>query len=189
MHSFYVRFFSIRLDSTLRLYHAHTYEHLQDVDIEPYVSKMLGTGKLGFSFARITALLVSCNRLWIGTGNGVVISVPLTEALQYNNKSKSQLLYDEPLSIHFDSIMLIIYFEILFTVATNNFIPRCCMANAQLSFHGHRDAVKFFVSVPMQSQSEVQIGQKPHMLVMSGGEGYIDFRLGKHNITIYLFQC
>lgn len=33
---------SIRLDSTLRLYHAHTYEHLQDVDIEPYVSKMLG---------------------------------------------------------------------------------------------------------------------------------------------------
>ena len=33
---------SIRLDSTLRMYHAHTHEHLQDVDIEPYVSKMLG---------------------------------------------------------------------------------------------------------------------------------------------------
>ena len=33
---------SIRLDSTLRLYHAHTLEHLQDVDVEPYVSKMLG---------------------------------------------------------------------------------------------------------------------------------------------------
>lgn len=46
---------------------------------------MLGTGKLGFCFARITALLVSCNRLWIGTGNGVVISVPLTDALANNN--------------------------------------------------------------------------------------------------------
>lgn len=57
---------SIRLDSTLRLYHAVTFEHLEDVDIEPYVSKMLGTGKLGFSFVRITALHVSCNRLWIG---------------------------------------------------------------------------------------------------------------------------
>lgn len=34
---------SIRLDSTLRLFHAHTFQHLQDVDIEPYVSKMLGT--------------------------------------------------------------------------------------------------------------------------------------------------
>lgn len=33
---------SIRLDSTLRLFHARTYQHLQDVDIEPYVSKMLG---------------------------------------------------------------------------------------------------------------------------------------------------
>lgn len=36
---------SIRLDSTLRLYHAHTHQHLQDVDIEPYVSKMLGEGR------------------------------------------------------------------------------------------------------------------------------------------------
>ena len=37
---------SIRLDSTLRLYHAHTLEHLQDVDVEPYVSKMLGMSKI-----------------------------------------------------------------------------------------------------------------------------------------------
>uniref|UniRef100_A0A672PHQ7 C-Jun-amino-terminal kinase-interacting protein 4 n=1 Tax=Sinocyclocheilus grahami TaxID=75366 RepID=A0A672PHQ7_SINGR len=70
---------SIRLDSTLRLFHAHTFQHLQDVDIEPYVSKMLGTGKLGFSFVRITALMVSCNRLWVGTGNGVIISIPLSD--------------------------------------------------------------------------------------------------------------
>lgn len=39
-----------------------------------------GTGKLGFSFVRITALLISSNRLWIGTGNGVIISVPLSES-------------------------------------------------------------------------------------------------------------
>ena len=36
-----------------------------------------GTGKLGFSFVRITSLIVSVNRLWMGTGNGVIISVPL----------------------------------------------------------------------------------------------------------------
>lgn len=69
---------SIRLDSTLRLYHAHTYEHLQDVDIEPYVTKMLGTSKLDFSYMRTTALLVSNRRLWIGTGTGVIISVPFS---------------------------------------------------------------------------------------------------------------
>lgn len=30
----------------------------------------------------------------------------------------------------------------------SSFIPYCSMAQAQLCFHGHRDAVKFFVSVP-----------------------------------------
>lgn len=33
---------SIRLDSTIRLYHARTCQHLQDIDIEPYITKMLG---------------------------------------------------------------------------------------------------------------------------------------------------
>lgn len=136
---------SIRLDSTLRLFSSETYCHIQDIDIEPYVSKMLGTGKLGFSFVRITALLVSCNRLWIGTGNGVVISVPLSDSGGH---------------------------------LSTKILPRCCMANAQLSFHGHRDAVKFFVAVPMHPESQSQYPCKKDMLVISGGEGYIDFRLG-----------
>jgi hypothetical protein len=61
------------------------------------------------------------------------------------------------------------------------------MAQSQLSFHGHRDAVKFFVSVPMSTPIVANelpsILNKHHqdMLVMSGGEGYIDFRLGKLN--------
>lgn len=74
-------------------------------------------------------------------------------------------------------------FPFILSGFSTNFIPRCCMANAQLSFHGHRDAVKFFVSVPMQSPADnlIHLGQRPMMLVMSGGEGYIDFR---HGMTI-----
>lgn len=30
----------------------------------------------------------------------------------------------------------------------SGYIPYCSMAQAQLSFHGHRDAVKFFVVIP-----------------------------------------
>ncbi|XP_055689696.1 JNK-interacting protein 3 isoform X2 [Lutzomyia longipalpis] len=168
---------SIRLDSTLRLYHAHTYEHLDDVDIEPYVSKMLGTGKLGFSFVRITALHVSCNRLWIGTGNGVIISVPLTEtngsvgAQKANATTAAAALSGNAGSSSGGGSSI---------SKTNNFIPRCFMANAQLSFHGHRDSVKFFVSVPMPTPAEnpIHFDKSPDMLVLSGGEGYIDFRLG-----------
>lgn len=176
---------SIRLDSTLRLYHAHTYQHLQDVDIEPYVSKMLGTGKLGFSFVRITALMVSCNRLWVGTGNGVIISIPLTET----NKSVAGS-GNRP-----GSVIRVYGDENSDKVTPGTFIPYCSMAHAQLCFHGHRDAVKFFVAVPGQvvcpqtgsgtdltvdKQAQESFNQSPlkSMLVISGGEGYIDFRMG-----------
>ncbi|XP_070703417.1 C-Jun-amino-terminal kinase-interacting protein 3 isoform X3 [Pempheris klunzingeri] len=175
---------SIRLDSTLRLYHAHTHQHLQDVDIEPYVSKMLGTGKLGFSFVRITALLIGGNRLWVGTGNGVIISIPLTETNKVSPTSSGGVIH--------------VYGDDGSEKSTGSFIPYCSMAQAQLCFHGHRDAVKFFVSVPgnvlatlngsvLDSPTEGQGSTAPqeteaqsvhNVLVLSGGEGYIDFRIG-----------
>nr|XP_018903223.1 PREDICTED: C-Jun-amino-terminal kinase-interacting protein 4 isoform X6 [Bemisia tabaci] len=175
---------SIRLDSTLRLYHAHTTKHLQDVDIEPYVSKMLGTGKLGFSLVRITALLISSQRLWIGTGNGVIISVPLSESAGNNNYVSSRSpggmvrVFSDPAT---------------FQVTPASYIPYCSMSQAQLSFHGHRDAVKFFVAVPGQAGFSAATSLKEEgpivknvsspdgpasMLILSGGEGYIDFRIG-----------
>ncbi|XP_028844614.1 C-Jun-amino-terminal kinase-interacting protein 4 isoform X4 [Denticeps clupeoides] len=176
---------SIRLDSTLRLFHAHTYQHLQDVDIEPYVSKMLGTGKLGFSFVRITALMVSCNRLWVGTGNGVVISIPLTETR--NVTSGAGTRPGNTIRVYGD--------ENSEKVTAGTFIPFCSMAHAQLSFHGHRDAVKFFAAVPGHmvptsvAAGELGSDKAPSTegpiqelgrsnLVISGGEGYIDFRIG-----------
>lgn len=75
---------SIRLDSTLRLYHAisgksrgffhghffiiYSGEHLQDIDVEPFVSKMFGKDlydKPSFSFVRITSLKATSRRLWL----------------------------------------------------------------------------------------------------------------------------
>ncbi|XP_040922550.1 C-Jun-amino-terminal kinase-interacting protein 4 isoform X7 [Toxotes jaculatrix] len=174
---------SIRLDSTLRLFHAHTYQHLQDVDIEPYVSKMLGTGKLGFSFVRITALMVSCNRLWIGTGNGVIISIPLTETNKVTKAAGSQP----------GSVVRVYGDDSGDKVTAGTFVPYCSMAHAQLCFHGHRDAVKFFTAVPGHAVPSASCGGEAagdkatdassqegtkSMLVMSGGEGYIDFRMG-----------
>ncbi|XP_023204499.1 C-Jun-amino-terminal kinase-interacting protein 3 isoform X14 [Xiphophorus maculatus] len=188
---------SIRLDSTLRLYHAHTHQHLQDVDIEPYVSKMLGTGKLGFSFVRITALLIGGNRLWVGTGNGVIISIPLTETVVLH---RGQLLglRANKVSPTSSGGVIHVYGDDSSEKSTGSFIPYCSMAQAQLCFHGHRDAVKFFVSVPgnvlatlngsvLDSPSEGQSTAAPteteaqsvqNVLVLSGGEGYIDFRIG-----------
>ncbi|XP_046523036.1 C-Jun-amino-terminal kinase-interacting protein 3 isoform X15 [Equus quagga] len=193
---------SIRLDSTLRLYHAHTHQHLQDVDIEPYVSKMLGTGKLGFSFVRITALLIAGNRLWVGTGNGVVISIPLTETVVLHRGQLLGLRANKTSPTSGEGArpggVIHVYGDDSSDKSASSFIPYCSMAQAQLCFHGHRDAVKFFVSVPgnvlatlngsvLDSPSESPgpaagseaEGQKlRNVLVLSGGEGYIDFRIG-----------
>jgi len=75
----------------------------------------------------------------------------------------------------------------------------CLQVNAQLSFHGHRDSVKFFVAVPgsmkrvsqpaTSTRSSSPVGltartspektvSEAMLLVLSGGEGYVDFRLG-----------
>jgi mitogen-activated protein kinase 8 interacting protein 3 len=71
------------------------------------------------------------------------------------------------------------------------------MNNAQLSFHGYQDAVKFFVAVPGQPPSKILHDDQMNLeslksisstdtsslpfgdiLVVSGGDGYIDFRVG-----------
>uniref|UniRef100_F1KSA5 JNK-interacting protein n=1 Tax=Ascaris suum TaxID=6253 RepID=F1KSA5_ASCSU len=172
---------SIRLDSTLRLYHAHTYAHLQDVDIEPYVTKMLGTNKLDFSYMRTTALLVSCRRLWIGTGTGVIISVPLTESngTRVETKVPVQGAGEE---VRGPGGLIRVYSDLNSErVTPGSFIPYCDMARAQLSFHGHKDSVKFFLAVPgIESEVKKDEAQESRkMLIVSGGDGYIDFRMGE----------
>uniref|UniRef100_A0A8C4JF35 Mitogen-activated protein kinase 8 interacting protein 3 n=1 Tax=Dromaius novaehollandiae TaxID=8790 RepID=A0A8C4JF35_DRONO len=144
---------SIRLDSTLRLYHAHSHQHLQDVDIEPYVSKMLGTGKLGFSFVRITALLIAGNRLWVGTGNGVVISIPLTETVVLH---RGQLLG-------------------LSWCLCNCHLPPP-PGNVLATLNG--SVLDSPSENPSTAATETEGQKLKNVLVLSGGEGYIDFRIG-----------
>ncbi|EMP33037.1 C-Jun-amino-terminal kinase-interacting protein 4 [Chelonia mydas] len=107
----------------------------------------VGTGKLGFSFVRITALMVSCNRLWVGTGNGVIISIPLTETNKTTAGSGNRP----------GSVIRVYGDENSDKVTPGTFIPYCSMAHAQLCFHGHRDAVKFFVAVPGDEGEESEL--------------------------------
>jgi hypothetical protein len=82
-------------------------------------------------------------------------------------------------------------------ISSSNYIPYCSMINAQLSFHGYRDAVKFFIAVPGQALSKLPDDNEipseslrvvpstslafGDILVVSGGDGYIDFRVGETN--------
>jgi len=53
------------------------------------VNFVLGTSKLGFSFVRITSLMLTNDRLWVGTGNGVILSVPLVAARPAKDDSET----------------------------------------------------------------------------------------------------
>ncbi|VDO40884.1 unnamed protein product [Onchocerca flexuosa] len=194
---------SIRLDSTLRLYHAYNYEHLQDIDTEPYVTKMLGTNNLDYSYLRITALLAICRRLWIGTGTGVIISVPLPEC-KLSNENRVETNVET--HSHIENVrgpggLIRVYGDVANEKLTpGSFIPYCDMSRAQLSFHGHKDSVKFFlavpgvntdISLPTPAESLDYIGKPDKsvalkMLVVSGGDGYIDFRMGEEEDVIDL---
>ena len=86
-----------------------------------------GSGKLGFSFVRITALLVSCNRLWMGTGNGVIISVPLTgpkEKPDFEAGTAKPAGPGKVMRVYSDAKSQVLMAE--------TFIPYCSMAQAQL---------------------------------------------------------
>ncbi|XP_053349931.1 C-Jun-amino-terminal kinase-interacting protein 4 [Clarias gariepinus] len=71
-------------------------------------------------------------------------------------------------------------FSIPLSLSSESSIPYCSLASAQLCFHGHRQAVKFIISAPGCRGSSVTadgVASTSH-LILSGGEGYINFRIG-----------
>lgn len=69
---------SVRQESTLRLYHVDTYDHLQDLDLSPKIHALLQLPHY-IVLIRITALHVSNNCLWIGTDHGAILCIPFSD--------------------------------------------------------------------------------------------------------------
>ncbi|KAM5132023.1 C-Jun-amino-terminal kinase-interacting protein 3-like [Mantella aurantiaca] len=156
---------SVRLDSILRLFHAQTGQPLQELELEPFIQRMLGFGSFGMSMAQVSALSVFSGRLWVGTAFGVVVSIPFCKAMD----AQSQEIKDEEKSSQ--------------DLSNQRAPPYCSVEYAQVSFHGHRDAVRFFACVPGCINPSLSVGVSEStgnstMLVMSGGEGYINFKIG-----------
>ncbi|KAF2349796.1 Dbl (DH) domain [Trinorchestia longiramus] len=62
--------------STVCLYHTESCRHLQDIDLAPSVSRMLGLAN-GTCSVVVTALVISRGLLWVGTSLGVTVTLPL----------------------------------------------------------------------------------------------------------------
>nr|XP_057912274.1 C-Jun-amino-terminal kinase-interacting protein 4 isoform X2 [Doryrhamphus excisus] len=57
-------------------------------------------------------------------------------------------------------------------------IPYCSVAAAQLCYHGHRQAVRFILAAPGCLVTSPGGSVTPSQLILSGGEGYVNFRIG-----------
>ncbi|KAL4616722.1 C-Jun-amino-terminal kinase-interacting protein 4-like isoform X2 [Arapaima gigas] len=59
-------------------------------------------------------------------------------------------------------------------------IPYCSLPGAQLCYHGHRQAVKCIISAPgcLNPSAAAGTSISTSHLILSGGEGYINFRIG-----------
>ncbi|KAI6177091.1 JNK-interacting protein 3 [Aphelenchoides bicaudatus] len=177
---------SIRLDSTLRLYQSRTMQHLQDIDIEPYLSQMLGSTKMDFLHLRITSLIVLNRKLWVGTGTGVVICIPLSnENAEKVDTSNAELQKSETAKTPGSLIRVYNKSTDSDSSSSDKFIPYCNISMAQFSFHGHKDSVRFFVCVPSDGVSSLTMSLETRKLLMiSGGDGYLDFRLGEDDPSV-----
>ncbi|KAM9481735.1 rho guanine nucleotide exchange factor 17 isoform 1-T1 [Clarias gariepinus] len=161
----------------VRLYHSTSYESIAEVDVAPAVHKMLAGSDAIIrqhkaACLRITALLACRDVLWIGTSAGVVLTLPVPPVA--SNVGTGPLR--TPL------------------VPTG-------------SAHGHTGHVRFLTSVelpegfdvhfPSQAESELSgdggvqqrrastiITGKSTLLVISGGDGYEDFRLNSSSETV-----
>lgn len=70
---------SFKYDSTLRLFSATTFTHMQDLDIAPSVHKILVFGSdrhSSYMYIQVSTIVAAHNSLWVGTENGVLLVFP-----------------------------------------------------------------------------------------------------------------
>lgn len=104
--------------------------------------------------------MVSSGRLWIGTGNGVILTVPFNTSSDdvrprvMSDKEPPARVYEEGATAETaarDAAAAAHQQEPERAIAPATFLPLVNADEVHMSFHGHRDVVKFFVAVPGES--------------------------------------
>ncbi|KAM3933913.1 rho guanine nucleotide exchange factor 17 isoform 2-T2 [Leptodactylus fuscus] len=155
----------------VRLYHATTFEQLSEVDIAPPVHKMLAGSDAIIrqhksACLRITALLACKDLLWIGTSAGVVLTLTITSSTTALKGPVSPVGLSQGHTGHvrfLTSVELPDGFDVHFPLPGDQ-------GNEQTCDTEKRDATRHRT--------------KSKLLVISGGDGYEDFRLTSSSETV-----
>ncbi|KAM8854401.1 rho guanine nucleotide exchange factor 17 [Synchiropus picturatus] len=174
----------------VKLYHAQTWESLTEVDVAPAVHKMLAGADAIIrqhkaACLRITALLACKDLLWIGTSAGVVLTlaIPAVSSGTGAGMIKSPLQPMGSAHGHTGHVRFLTSIELPeglgmnFPVATPE--PTGNQSQSRSTVEGHlqrRDSAR--------SRASAHLPPKTNHLVISGGDGYEDFRLTSSSETV-----
>ncbi|KAG2456965.1 ARHGH factor, partial [Polypterus senegalus] len=178
---------ALQSSAQVRLYHATTYESLTEVDVAPAVHKMLAGSDAIIrqhkaACLRITALLACKDLLWIGTSAGVVLTLTIP-AISTSTSTSSLRIPLVPMgSAHghtghvrfLTSIELPEDFELAFPVTRDQ-------GNSP---QDHETPPALQRSETTKRRASTILQAKSNMLVISGGDGYEDFRLTNSSETV-----
>ncbi|XP_029026434.1 rho guanine nucleotide exchange factor 17-like [Betta splendens] len=173
----------------VKLYHAQTWESLTEVDVAPAVHKMLAGADAIIrqhkaACLRITALLACKDLLWIGTSAGVVLTlaIPAVSSGTGAGTLKCPLVPMGSAHGHTGHVRFLTTIELPegfdmnippLTDATGNQPQSCSAVDRSLQ---RRDSAR--------RRASAHIPSKTNHLVISGGDGYEDFRLTNSSETV-----
>lgn len=160
------------------LYHPDTFEQLAEVDVTPPVHRMLAGSDAIIrqhkaACLRITALLVCEELLWVGTSAGVVLTMPTspsTVSCPRAPLSPAGLGQGHTGHVRFlAAVQLPDGFDLLCPTP----LPPPDTGPEKLPSLDHRDSPRH----------RSPTSARPKMLVISGGDGYEDFRLSSGGVS------
>ncbi|XP_038617610.1 rho guanine nucleotide exchange factor 17 [Tachyglossus aculeatus] len=160
----------------VRLYHATSYEQLAEVDVSPPVHKMLAGSDAIIrqhkaACLRITALLACQDLLWIGTSAGVVLTLPLAAPTPGAPRPAPPLTPVGLSQGHTGHVRFLTALEL--PDGSDLLLPPPLRDTGPVTpcLLERREPAR-----PRLAPSPLPLS-KAHMLVISGGDGYEDFRL------------
>uniref|UniRef100_A0A672FC28 DH domain-containing protein n=1 Tax=Salarias fasciatus TaxID=181472 RepID=A0A672FC28_SALFA len=166
----------------VKLYHAQSWESLTEVDVAPAVHKMLAGADAIIrqhkaACLRITALLACKDLLWIGTSAGVVLTltIPAVSSGTGVGTLKAPLLPMGSAHGHTGHVRFLTSIELPEGFDVN--LPPSNTDSTGLEYSSQRrDSARH--------RASAHIPPKTNYLVISGGDGYEDFRLTNSSETV-----
>uniref|UniRef100_A0A146P3I5 Rho guanine nucleotide exchange factor 17 n=1 Tax=Fundulus heteroclitus TaxID=8078 RepID=A0A146P3I5_FUNHE len=173
----------------VRLYHAQTWESLTEVDVAPAVHKMLAGADAIIrqhkaACLRITALLACKDLLWIGTSAGVVLTlaIPMVSLGTVAGTLKSPLVPMGSAHGHTGHVRFLTSIELPEGFDMN--LPPTTDSTGNQSQSSSIDEGILQRRDSTHRRASTHIPAKTNHLVISGGDGYEDFRLTNSSETV-----